>query len=199
MKILPYLIITLLTVLGINITFSYEQLQGFHYNIIYLHVPMSWITLSLYLVLVMSSVMYLIYKNPKYNIIHNSVLNVTIITCFLSIITGSLWAKPTWNTYMTLDIRIMSMILLLVTLIVIKYIKLGQHIVTIIASINLVIIKYVVKWYNSIHQQASISLVESKIHISIVMPMIIVWIGLIYITILCVIIDYKINKYKKWV
>lgn len=179
------------------ITGKREQLQGYASNIIYIHVSMSWISIMGYMAITILSIIYIISKQPRIKEIYRGILENIIITTTISIITGILWAKPTWNTYLTIDIRIISMIILWITLIILRNMK-NPYIMTIIGSINIIIIKYVVNWYNTMHQKVSIATIETKAHISIVVPIIIVTIGIIWVIWATIIEKEKIRKYKRW-
>jgi heme exporter protein C len=86
---------------------------------------------------------------------------------FLALWTGAFWGKPTWGTYWVWDARLTSELILL--FLYIGFISLQSAIddprrasrasalLAIVGVINLPIIYWSVKWWNTLHQGASVS------------------------------------------
>jgi heme exporter protein C len=89
----------------------------------------------------------------------------------LALITGALWGKPTWGTYWAWDARMTSELILL--LLYFGYMALRQAIdeprradrasalLALVGAINVPIIYFSVKWWNTLHQGASVSLTSA--------------------------------------
>jgi len=87
---------------------------------------------------------------------------------FVALWTGSLWGKPTWGTWWAWDARMTSELILL--FLYIGFISLHAAIddvrradraaglLALVGVINVPIIYYSVKWWNTLHQGASVSL-----------------------------------------
>jgi heme exporter protein C len=87
---------------------------------------------------------------------------------FIALWTGSLWGKPTWGTWWVWDARLTSELILL--FLYMGYIALTAAIederradkagavIAIVGVINVPIIYFSVKWWNTLHQGASVSL-----------------------------------------
>jgi len=127
----------------------------------------------------------------------------------ISIVTGSLWGKPTWGTWWVWDARLTSMLILFVFYIayisvwkfVDNYEKANRvsSIIAIIGSFNLPVIKYSVDWWNTLHQTSSITLNSAPtIHYTMLIPLIIMLIGTILYTLIVFLMKYKteIMKFK---
>ena len=138
-----------------------------------------------------------------------------MIFCLISLVTGSIWGKPTWGIWWVWDARLTSMLILLIFyfayLLIFKFInnyekanKLSS-IVAIVGSLNLPVIKYSVSWWNTLHQPSSITLTSAPtIHISMLVPLIIMLIGMsIYVIVIFLmkykteLIKFKINQKKE--
>jgi heme exporter protein C len=90
---------------------------------------------------------------------------------FLSLWTGALWGKPMWGTWWVWDARLTSELILF--FLYLGYIALTQAIddvrradragalIAIVGAINVPIIYFSVKWWNTLHQGASVSLTRS--------------------------------------
>ena len=93
------------------------------------------------------------------------------IFAFLSLWTGSLWGKPMWGTWWVWDARLTSELILF--FLYLGYIALTSAIddqrrgdragalIAIVGAINVPIIYFSVKWWNTLHQGASVSLTKS--------------------------------------
>ncbi len=127
----------------------------------------------------------------------------------VSIVTGSLWGKPTWGVWWVWDARLTSMLILFIFYIayisvwkfVDNYEKANKvsSIIAIIGSLNLPVIKYSVDWWNTLHQTSSITLTSAPtIHYTMLIPLIIMLIGTILYTLIVFLMKYKteIMKFK---
>ncbi|MBO6472093.1 MAG: cytochrome c biogenesis protein CcsA, partial [Pelagibacteraceae bacterium] len=131
------------------------------------------------------------------------------VFALVSIVTGSLWGKPTWGTWWVWDARLTSMLILFIFYIayisvwkfVDNYEKANKisSIIAIIGSFNLPVIKYSVDWWNTLHQTSSITLTSAPtIHYTMLIPLIIMLIGTILYTLIVFLMKYKteIMKFK---
>ena len=120
-----------------------------------------------YSILAGSCVLWFITRNPLFNVVARSIAQVGMVFTLMSLITGSIWGKPTWGVWWVWDARLTSMLILF--FLYIAYIFLWQAIsnkelaskisaaLAIIGFINIPIIKFSVDWWNTLHQPASIS------------------------------------------
>ena len=159
-----------------------DYLQGDSVRIMYIHVPSSWIGLASYSCIALISVLIFIFKLRNLILIAKSLAPIGLVFTCLSIITGSIWGKPTWGTWWAWDARIVSMVVLGIFYILfilsnklikpeIKATKVSC-IIAIFGFINIPIIKYSVEWWNTLHQPASIKIDgTSTIHSSMLTPL----------------------------
>jgi heme exporter protein C len=105
-----------------------------------------------------------------------------MIFTLISLVTGSIWGKPTWGVWWVWDARLTSMLLLF--FLYLAYIFLWQSItnkdlaskisaaLAIVGFVNIPIIKFSVDWWNTLHQPATISKLSSpSIDISMMVPL----------------------------
>nr|YP_007890585.1 ABC transporter subunit C [Histiona aroides]AGH24079.1 ABC transporter subunit C [Histiona aroides] len=161
--------------------------QGENYRIVYIHVPAAWVCMLLYLMLTISSALYLIYKHPLTVIISESISKTGALFTFITLVTGSLWGFPTWGTFWVWDARLTSVFILLllyvghIAIIINKNTNEKSHkigaILAIVGFINIPIIKYSVDWWTTLHQGASVTQFKTSIDPTILYPMLIVFIS----------------------
>ena len=184
-----------------------DYVQGDSVRIMYVHVPSSLLALSCFGFIGVASLISLIFKIKILPIMAKSFAPVGFIFTLISIVTGSLWGKPTWGIWWVWDARLTSMLVLLFFYIL--YISIWKLVdtfesankissfVAIIGSLNLPIIKYSVDWWNTLHQTSSISLTSlPTIHYKMLIPLIIMFIGMIIYTLVIFLMKYKTEIIK---
>ena len=146
--------------------------QGEVYRIIFIHVPAAWMAMVIYLVMAMYGVMALTFNTRLSAMMMEALAPTGAIFTALALWTGALWGKPTWGTYWAWDARMTSTLILL--FLYIGYLALINAIedkkradkagalLVIVGSVNVPIIYFSVKWWNTLHQGASVSVTGSS-------------------------------------
>jgi len=158
-----------------------DYIQGDAVRIMYVHVPSSFIALGCFGFIGIASILNLIFKMKLMPLIAKSLAPIGCIFSLVSIVTGSLWGKPTWGIWWVWDARLTSMAILLVFYLLYiftwKYINNFEQankissVIGIIGLFNLPVIKYSVEWWNTLHQPASITLTSAPtIHYTMLVP-----------------------------
>ena len=184
-----------------------DYIQGDSVRIMYVHVPASFIALGCFGFIGIASILNLIFKIKFMSLMAKSLAPVGCIFSLVSIVTGSLWGKPTWGIWWVWDARLTSMgILLLFYLAYIftwKFVnnfEKANKISSVIGTIglfNLPVIKYSVDWWNTLHQPSSITLTSAPtIHHTMLVPLIIMVIGMIIYSLIISVL-YFIKKITK--
>ena len=186
-----------------------DYIQGDSVRIMYVHVPSSFISLSCFGLMGIACILNLIFKIRIMPLIAKSLAPIGFIFSLISIITGSLWGKPTWGIWWVWDARLTSMFILFLFYIAyiftwhfIKNFERANRITSIIAIIglfNLPIVKYSVDWWNTLHQPASITFTSAPtIHYTMIIPLIIMFCGMFFYSLIIFLMRYKteVMKYK---
>jgi heme exporter protein C len=209
--ILVVIMISVIIVGLINalITSPPDAVQGNSVRIMYVHVPSSFIAISCFGFIGIASIATLIFKVKILPLMAKSIAPIGSMFCLISIVTGSLWGKPTWGIFWVWDARLTSMLILLIFYLVYiavwKFIENYEKanktasIVAIIGSLNLPVIKYSVDWWNTLHQPSSITLTSAPtIHYTMLVPLIIMLVGMIIYSLVIFLMKYKteIIKFK---
>ena len=210
-KLLTSLTLLMIAILFIGIAYALffsppDFVQGDSARIMYVHVPSSFIALGLFGFIGFASLCNLIFKIKFISLIGKSLALIGLIFSIISIVTGSIWGKPTWGVWWAWDARLTSMSLLVFYVAYILSWKLindydlsnrVSSIIGIIGSFNLPIIKYSVDWWNTLHQPSSITLTSAPtIHHSMLVPLIIMILGLFLYSIIIFLMKYKAELIK---
>jgi heme exporter protein C len=90
-----------------------EQTMGNVQRIFYYHVPSAWTAFVLFLINFVSSVVYLIRRNSKADILALVSAEVGVVFCTVVIVTGPIWARPVWGIWWAPgDIRLTTTLVL---------------------------------------------------------------------------------------
>ena len=211
-KIINNLIILLFIVLAIGLVYALlisppDYIQGDSVRIMYVHVPSSFIALGCFGFIGIASICNLIFKIKFMPLLAKSLAPIGCIFALISIVTGSLWGKPTWGIWWVWDARLTSMAILL--FFYIAYILIWKFVVSfekankissiigIVGLLNIPIIKYSVDWWNTLHQPSSITLTSAPtIHYTMLIPLAIMLLGMIIYSLIIFLMRYKTEVMK---
>ncbi len=144
-----------------------DATQGEGYRIIFLHVTASWMSMFIYLVMAFWAGLGLAFNTRLSGMMASALAPSGALFTALALITGSLWGKPMWGTWWVWDARLTSELILL-------FLYLGQialraaiddvqradracAVLALVGVVNIPVIYFSVKWWNTLHQGASIS------------------------------------------
>ena len=211
-KFFGVLVILLVSVILIGLSYALlisppDHVQGDSVRIMYVHVPASLLSLACFGFIGIASICSLIFKIKILPLMAKSLAPVGFLFGLISIVTGSLWGKPTWGIWWVWDARLTSMTILLVFYLAYmaiwkfvdnyeKAIKISS-IIAIIGTFNLPIIKYSVDWWNTLHQPSSITLTSAPtIHYTMLVPLIIMFFGMVIYSFIVFLMKYKTEVMK---
>jgi heme exporter protein C len=145
--------------------------QGEGYRIIFVHVPVSWMSMFIYLVMATWAGLGLIFNTRLSGMMATALAPTGALCAFLSLWTGALWGKPMWGTYWVWDARLTSELILLFLYLGFRALQAAIDdprradkagaVLALVGVINVPIIYFSVKWWNTLHQGASVSLTRS--------------------------------------
>ncbi len=150
--------------------------QGEAYRIIYIHVPVSILSMFIYLIMAGYAALGLIFNSRLSFMMASALVPTGALFTFLSLWTGALWGKPMWGAWWVWDARLTSELILL--FLYLGFIALHAAIddsrradraaalLAIIGSVNVPIIYFSVEWWNTLHQGASIKFTGTSMHVA---------------------------------
>jgi heme exporter protein C len=163
-----------LAVIGLYIGFFVaptDHQQGESYRIIFIHVPAAWMSMFIYLVMAFWGAMALAFNTRLSGMMASALAPTGAWFTFIALWTGALWGRPTWGTYWVWDARLTSELILL--FLYFGFMALhgaiddrrradkAAAVLALVGVVNIPIIYFSVKWWNTLHQGASVSLTKS--------------------------------------
>jgi heme exporter protein C len=168
-----------------------DRLMGQTVRILNIHVPMAWLGMAGWTTIAIASLFELVWRHPLAGVAARAAALPGAVFTAICLITGSIWARPTWGTWWVWDGRLTSFLILL--FLYFGYIALagaaqkdaaqgggGSRICAIfglVGAVNIPIINRSVVWWNSLHQPPSITLGKSTIDPAFLWPLLIAALG----------------------
>jgi heme exporter protein C len=128
--------LTFLTILSVvlflgalGMVFMYaplEALMNYVQKVFYFHISNAWVGMLGFIVAAVAGVFYLVKKDLKWDVVELAAVEISLVFFIIAIITGSIWAKPSWGTYWTWDARLTTAAIL--EMIYLAYLLLRQGI-----------------------------------------------------------------------
>jgi heme exporter protein C len=149
-----------------------DHQQGESYRIIFIHVPSAWMAMFLYLVMAFWAGMGLVFNTRLSAIMAQAIAPTGALMAFVALWTGALWGRPTWGAYWVWDARLTSTLILL--FLYLGFIALqaaiddprradkASAVLALVGVVNVPIIYFSVKWWNTLHQGASVKVTGSS-------------------------------------
>jgi heme exporter protein C len=172
-RMLPWFVAlaTVLAAVGLWIGFGLAPTdfqQGEVYRIIFIHVPSAWMAMFVYLVMAVYAALTLIWRARLSALMTRALAPTGALMAAIALYTGAIWGKPTWGTWWVWDARLTSTLILL--FLYLGYMALVAAIedpvradragalLLLVGVVNVPIIYFSVRWWNTLHQGASVSL-----------------------------------------
>jgi len=180
-KLIPWFAIpaVILFAVGLYIGFVVAPIdaqQGEFYRIMFIHVPASILSMFLYLVMAGYAALGLVFNTRLSAMMASAIAPTGALFAFISLWTGALWGKPMWGAWWLWDARLTSELILL--FLYLGFIALHASIddprradraaalLAIVGSVNVPIIYFSVKWWNTLHQGATIKFSGTSMQIA---------------------------------
>ena len=173
---------------GALATVPADYQQGENFRILYIHVPCAWMSLFVFVVMAIQAFIALVWRIKACEILAMACAPVGAAFTLVTLVTGSIWGKPTWGTWWTWDPRLTSELVLL--FLYIGVIGLNNAIedrraaaraasfLALVGVINVPIVHFAVQWWNTLHQGETVRLIgPSKLDSSMLWPLIAMAIG----------------------
>ena len=153
-----------------------DAVQGEAYRIMFIHVPASILSMFIYLVMAGYAAVGLVFNTRLSAMMASALAPTGALFAFISLWTGALWGKPMWGAWWVWDARLTSELILL--FLYIGFMALHASIddprradraaalLGIVGSVNVPIIYFSVKWWNTLHQGATIKFGGTSMHIA---------------------------------
>jgi heme exporter protein C len=146
-----------------------DKMQHDLVRLVYIHPPIAWVALYLaFGVAAGSSVLWLWPRTRSrfWDRLAASAVEIGTVFTALTLLTGSIWGRPTWGLWWTWDARLTSTALLLVLLLGYMAVRRvpadpdsrarRSAVVALVAAVDVPIVHFSVDWWHTLHQDATV-------------------------------------------
>jgi heme exporter protein C len=142
--------------------------QGEVYRIIFIHVPAAWMSMVVYLAMAGWAALGWVLNARMASMMARALAPSGLVFTLIALWTGAAWGKPAWGAWWVWDARLTSELILL--FLYLGHLALTEAIddprradragalLAIVGAINVPVIYFSVRWWNTLHQGASVSL-----------------------------------------
>jgi heme exporter protein C len=154
-----------------------DQFMGDLVRLLYVHPPVAWVMYLAYGLSLLASILYLWPRTRDLRLdrLAGSAAEVGVVFTGLTLVSGSLWGRPTWGTWWTWDPLLTTTALLFV--LYLGYLALRRvpgdaevrarrsAIGALVAFLDVPIVYFSVDWWRSLHQAPTISLESRRMYV----------------------------------
>jgi heme exporter protein C len=138
-----------------------ERVMGEVQRIFYWHAPGAWMSMVAFGITALTGVIYLLTRRRAWDMISRSSVEIGLVFTLMTIVSGSIWARPAWNTWWTWDPRLTTYTI--VALIYVAYVMLRQGIEDperaarfaavygLVGFVSVPITWFSIRWWRTIH------------------------------------------------
>jgi heme exporter protein C len=147
-------------------------------RLLYIHPPVAWVAYLAYGVTSIAAILYLWKRTrrPEWDLLSAASAEIGVVFTALTLVTGSIWGRPTWHVWWTWDARLTTTALLF--LLYVGYLALRSAIddpekrakraavMALIAFVDVPIVHQSVVWWKTLHQSATVfnASLSPKVH-----------------------------------
>ena len=166
-----------LLLVGLYLTFfvcPIDATQGHSYRIIFIHVPAAGMSMLIDVLMAVFSAFALATNNKMCSSFAAAMAPTGALMCFVARFCGAVGGRPTWGTYWVWDARLTSELILLFLYLGFLALQssIADHrradkacaVIALVGVVNVPIFYFSVRWWNTLHQGASITSSGSSIH-----------------------------------
>ena len=141
-----------------------DAILGEVQRIFYFHVPIAWVAFLAFFVVFVSSILYLWRRTQRWDALAHSAAEIGVVFASLVLITGAIWAKPTWGVWWTWEPRLTTSLIL--WLIYVAYLMLRAYapgrsqgatyaaVLGVIGFVDVPIVYFAATWWRTVHPES---------------------------------------------
>jgi heme exporter protein C len=140
-----------------------EAIMNYVQKIFYFHIANAWVGMLGFMAAAVSGILYLVKKDLKWDLVELAAVEISLVFFSITIVSGSIWARPSWGTWWTWDPRLTTAAIL--EMIYLAYLLLRQGfedperrarfgaVYTIIGSISVPLTFFSITLWQTIHPE----------------------------------------------
>lgn len=144
-----------------------DAVQGQAQRLMYLHVPAAWLAYACFAITLVASIVYLLRRDLRSDRLAQAAAELGVGMTALTIVMGSLWAKPVWGVWWAWDARVITTVILF--LIYVGYLGVRglsdephlnarrSAVIGILGFLDVPVVHFSVLWWRTLHQAPTLA------------------------------------------
>ncbi len=83
-----------------------EETMNYVQKVFYFHIATAWVGMLGFMAAAVAGVVYLVRHDRKWDLLEMAAIEISLVFFLITIMLGSIWARPVWNTWWTWDPRL---------------------------------------------------------------------------------------------
>ena len=83
-----------------------EETMNYVQKVFYFHIATAWVGMLGFMAAAVAGVVYLVRHDRKWDLLEMAAIEISLVFFLITILLGSIWARPIWNTWWTWDPRL---------------------------------------------------------------------------------------------
>lgn len=83
-----------------------EETMNYVQKVFYFHIATAWVGMLGFMAAAVAGVVYLVRHDRKWDLLEMAAIEISLVFFLITILLGSIWARPVWNTWWTWDPRL---------------------------------------------------------------------------------------------
>jgi heme exporter protein C len=183
-----------------------DQFMGNLVRLLYVHPPMAWVAFLAFGVASLASLLYLWPRTraPRFDRLAGASAEVGVVFTGLTLVSGSIWGRPTWGAWWVWDPLLTTTALLFVLYLgylAVRRVPGDFHvrarrsaIAALIAFVDVPIVYFSVEWWRSLHQAPTITAGRTYVHGSMAWTLLLGFVSFTLVYIWLVAHRYRLAK-----
>ena len=190
-----------------------DKVQGDLVRLVYIHPGVAWV--ALYLAFGLAAVSSLLYLWPRtrslfWDRLAAASVEVGVVFNICTLVSGSIWGKPTWGVWWVWDARLTLTAVLLIMFL--GYMALRRvpaepevrarrsAFVALFAAVDVPLVHFSVNWWNTLHQGATVlnANLSPQIHGSMAWTLLLGFVALTLLFVWMLLVRYRIGVLEDW-
>jgi len=190
-----------------------DKVQGDLVRLVYIHPGVAWV--ALYLAFGLATVSSILYLWPRtrsmfWDRLAAASVEVGVVFNVCTLVSGSIWGKPTWGVWWAWDARLTLTAVLLV--LYLGYLALRRvpaepevrarrsAFLAIFAAVDIPLVHFSVNWWNTLHQGATVlnANLSPQIHGSMGWTLLLGMVALTLVFVWMLLVRYRIGVFQDW-
>jgi len=172
-RLVPWFAVVAIILSAVGLYMSFfvaptDYKQGEVYRIIFIHVPAAWMSMFIYVLMAGYAGLGLIFNTRLSSMMATALAPTGAMFTFVALWTGAFWGRPAWGTWWVWDARLTSELILLFLYLGFMALQAAiddprraskaSALLALVGVVNVPIIYFSVRWWNTLHQGASVKL-----------------------------------------